>query len=94
MLESHGYADEAGRDAYRSTLRLRELRMRSAGRMRGDTPGVAQIGRERQHLEVVEELPASLEPALEVETDDAAAILHLAFRDLVLRMTGQEGIPK
>ena len=92
VFEAYGDADETGRDADGSAFLFRELGMGRAGWVGGDAAGVAEVGGKRQHFEPIEEFAARLETAGELETDDAAAVLHLTFRDLVLRVAGQKRI--
>src|SRR5262245_62055268 len=60
--------------------------------MRSDTSAVAEIGRERQHLQCIEETGTALQTALQFETYDTTAAAHLLFSNGMLRMAFQQRV--
>ena len=92
VFESYGNTDETWADAYSSAFFGREFGVGGAGGVGSDTAGVAEVGGEGEHFEVVEELLAGLEAASQFEAYDATAVMHLFFCDRVLRVAGQEGV--
>src|SRR6185312_15449668 len=60
--------------------------------MRGDAPGVAEVGGQREHFQIIEEFTAGFKAAPEVEADDTTAVAHLPAGDLVLRMAREHRV--
>jgi len=92
VFEADRDADEAGGDIDGCSFFGGQLGVGRAGGVGGDAAGIAKIGREGQHFQPVEKIPAAFETAFEVEADDAAAVVHLPAGDVILRVTGEKGI--
>ena len=88
MFETDGDADEAGRDADGGAFFGGQFGVCRAGGVGGDATGVSQVCRECEQFQLVEKIAAGFEAAFEIETDDAAAVAHLALCDGILRVAG------
>ena len=73
MLDADRETDIALGHACRCLLLGRQLRMRRRGRVDRKAPGIADIGDVVVHLERVDEPPARLQPALQLEADEPLA---------------------
>ena len=63
MVQAHGHANQALANAGRLTLHFRQAAVRGAGRMRRQRFGIAKVGAQREHLQLVEHVKVAQDVA-------------------------------
>lgn len=72
VLGTDGKTDRGGRDVLLGELLSRELGVRGGSRVYDERLDVGHVGEQREHLQVIDELPCSLLAALDLKGKDRA----------------------
>ena len=73
VLGTDGKTDRGGRDVLLGELLGRELGVRSGSRVHDERLDIGHIGEQREHLQMIDELPSCLLAALDLEREDRGA---------------------
>ena len=93
VFQSQGDAHEVVHHAEGLAVFHRIIEKRHHGHLGDETLGTAEAGRDEEKFQRVNEPPGCLVIAFHQESDDAAEAAHLFFRQPVIRMRFQSGIP-
>lgn len=90
VLGTNGKTDCRGRNVLLGKLLGRKLGVRGGSRVHDERLDVGHVGEQREHLQVVDELPSSLLAALDLEGEDrGAATGEILLVQLMVGVLGQ-----